>query len=300
MSNIIVNVAGLTFRNPFLPAAGILGSTPSSLKRLEREGAGGLVTKSLSLHPRAGYKGPVIVEVECGFINAIGLANPGVTKFREWLTEYKFEIPLIASIYGYTASDFSEAANILADIVDAYELNLSCPSVTEVSSLSEEREKIAEVVSQVTDSVDKPVFAKFSIEGLNIVEKAKAAERAGASGIVAINTIKAMEIDVSLAKPVLKNEIGGLSGPAIRPIALRSVYELYREVNIPIIGCGGISSLESAVKFLMAGASLLEIGSILAREKLDIFRKLTRELQFFLRESGYKNVSKLVGVAHGA
>ncbi|MEM2885891.1 MAG: dihydroorotate dehydrogenase, partial [Thermoproteota archaeon] len=243
MAILDVELGGLRLANPVMLAAGVLGVSPSSLLRAASNGAGGVVTKSLSVEPREGYPNPVLVEVEgCGFVNAVGLSNPGASCFREELRNYlPFPVPIVGSIFGYKPEDYGRAASILEDSVDAFELNVSCPSVSGAGAeIGRNPEIVGEIVRNAKAATGKPVFVKLSPNVADIVEIGLAAEGAGADGVVAINTVSAMVVDGDFGRPVLAASKGGLSGKPIKAVALRCVYELGNALKVPIIGCGGV------------------------------------------------------------
>ncbi len=299
--DLTAKIASLRLRNPFMLASGVLGNAGSILKRVAMAGAGAVVTKSIGLRPREGYLNPTIVEVDCGFVNAMGLPNPGVDAFIEELRIAKEGgVPVIASVFGSTADEYALVAHRLEEAgADAIELNLSCPHAGGLLQFSQDPEKTYEVVSTVKSTVSVPVFAKLSAEVTNIVEIGRAAERAGADGVTAINTLRALVIDIELGRPVLSNVFGGLSGRAIKPIAVRCVYELYRELSIPVIGVGGIVSWSDAVEFFMAGASAVQVASGIAVRDLNIFRELIEGVVEFMERKGFGSLDELIGYAHG-
>ena len=278
------NVCKLKLRNPTILASGILGSTGASLKRVARHGAGAVVTKSIGKTPREGHKNPTIIELGDCLINAIGLANPGYKAFVEEIKRARQgNIPVIASVFGRSIEEYAEVAKGLQDYADAIELNLSCPNI-EGKLFAQDAELSYEVVREVRKEISKPIIAKLTASIADIVEIAKACEEAGANGITAINTIKAMKIDINFRKPILANKTGGLSGRCIKPIALRCVYEIASEVSIDIIGCGGIASGEDALEFLMAGAKAIEIATGVSLPGLSIFKKVCKEIEEYLRK----------------
>jgi len=300
MYNMAVDIGGLRFRNPVLLAAGILGVSPSSLLRVARSGAGGVVTKSLSVEPRDGFPNPVIVEVDGGgFVNAVGLSNPGVRNFRDELRDYApFPVPLVGSIFGYRAEDYAEAASLLDGCVDGFELNVSCPSVSAIGEeIGHDPEIVGDVVRSVKAVTRKPVFVKLSPNVGDIVVIGTAAQGAGADGVVAINTVSAMAIDGEFGLPTLSAMRGGLSGRPIRAIALRCVYELSKALTIPIIGCGGISSWRDAIDMIASGASAVQIGSAIRDLGLNAFGEIAGGIQRYLEERGHRSLTDLVGVA---
>jgi len=233
-----IEILGLKLKNPLILASGILGISGSLLKRMAEVGAGAVTTKSTGLSSREGFNGPVVVEVEDGLLNSLGLPNPGVSEMVKELDEAKKgKVPVIFSIYGFDINEYCKAAKIASDAgVDAIELNISCPHVKEVSvEIGQDPKLVSEIVKSVKEIVDKPVIVKLSPNVSDIVSIAKVVEESGADAVTAINTVKAMSIDIDIKKPVLSNRIGGLSGPAIKPIGLRCVYEIFEKVKIPII-----------------------------------------------------------------
>jgi len=289
-------ICGIKLINPTILASGILGCTGATLKRVAKHGAAALVTKSISKNPREGWKNPTIVEMGECLINAIGLANPG---YKEFATELKIaresEVPIILSVVGDSPEEYAEVAHALQEYCDAIELNLSCPNI-KGEPFAHRADSSYEVVKEVKKRVKLPVIAKLSASVSDIVEIAKACEEAGADGITAINTIKAMKIDINLRKPILANVTGGLSGKCIKPIAVRCVYEIANEVNIDVIGCGGVYRGEDALEFLMAGAKAVEIGTGVYIEGLDVFRKVCEEIKQYLEKNNL-SLHEIIGVA---
>ncbi len=302
MSNrLVTEIAGLKLANPTMLAAGILGMSGSSLKRVAEAGAGAVITKSMGLKPRVGYSNPTLVQVDCGLLNAMGLPNPSVHHFSEEISEAKKGgVPVIISVYGFSSKDFSEAAKVGAEIgADALELNVSCPHVEKTGSeIGQNPQLVAEVVEKVKNTVNKPVFVKLTPNVADITEIAEAAAKAGADAITAINTVRAMAIDVETTRPVLANKVGGLSGPAIKPIALRCVYEIYRKVKIPIVGCGGVTTWKDAVEFMLAGASAVQIGTAIAFEGLSVFKSIAEGIDSYLEKMNFGSVKEIVGLSH--
>ena len=295
-----VKLGGLKLANPTLLASGVLGPSLSDvLKALDR-GAGATVTKSIGLLPRKGYEEPTMVKTEAGLLNAVGLPGQGAERFAEELAPLKGKsLPLIVSVFGSTPSEFARIVEVLdgSDFA-AYELNLSCPHVEGVGSeVGHDPEKVASVVRATKSRARKPVFAKLSPNTEKLVEVATAARDAGVDGLTAINTVKAMEIDAQTGRPSLSNGYGGLSGSAIRPIALRCVYELSGILDLPIIGCGGISSWEHAVRFFLAGASAIQVGTA-AMGNLALFNEINLGVLEYIASKGYAGVETMVGLAH--
>jgi len=298
MVSLSVDIAGIHLRNPTMLASGVLGISGKLLRKVAMAGAGAVVTKSISLHPRSGYLNPTIVKVDCGFINAMGLPNPGVDYFvKEVAIAKEGGVPVIGSVVGEHTEEFVEVALKLEKAgVDALELNVSCPHAR-AGLIGQSPELTYQIVKAVKGAVNIPVFVKLTPNVTDITEIAKVAVDAGADAITAINTVKAMHINIETGKPVLNNVFGGLSGPAIKPIAVRCIYEIYRAVNVPIVGVGGICKWQDAVEFFMAGASAVQIGSGIAKG-LSIFGEIAKGLEDFLEKNGYERISDIVGLAH--
>jgi len=300
-NRVTTEIAGLKLANPTMLAAGILGYTGLSMKRVIDAGAGAVVTKSMGLEPRTGYPNPTVVQTDCGLLNAMGLPNPGIYHFKEEIKELqKIEASTIFSIYGYSPEDFAKVAIVAVDIgADAIELNVSCPHVKKAGSqIGSDSLLLTEIVKKVKKQVNKPVIVKLTPNVTDITEIARAAEKAGADAITAVNTVKAMAIDTETGRPILSNKFGGLSGPAIKPIAVRCVYDVYSSVDVPVIGCGGISCWQDAVEFMLAGASAVQIGTAIAFKDLDIFKSITEGIETYLERKGFNNIKEIVGLAH--
>jgi len=287
-----VRVGGVGLRNHLILAAGILGTTGASLARILREGAGGVVTKSIGPVPLEGHPGPCLVVQEDGLLNAMGLPNPS-RDFTGELAPLRGE-PVLVSIFGGDPEEFATVASWFAKDAAGFELNLSCPHADGYgSALGTDPELVAECTRAVK-ALGKPTWVKVTPNVTDIAEIGTAAEQAGADAIVAINTVKAMRISVPLGRPILGNRFGGLSGRAIFPIAVRCVYELYDACEIPIIGCGGISTAEDVVEMMMAGASAVEIGSAVLGDT-GIFARIAGDLY----TPDGKDPGEIVGCAHG-
>jgi len=296
-----VEIAGLKLANPLMLASGILGLSAVLLKRIVQSGAAAIVTKSIGLKPRKGYANPTIVQTECGLINAMGLPNPGIEEFSDEIREMKkLDVPIIVSVYGFSPEEFVEvAAKAVVAGANAIELNLSCPHVEKTGAeMGQNPESAAEIVRKVKKHVETPVFVKLTPNTADIAEIAVAVEKAGADAVTAINTIRAMAIDVETAKPILANKFGGLSGPAIKPVAVRCVYEIYRKVEIPIIGCGGISRWQDAVEFMLAGASAVQIGTAIALKDIEVFAEVVKGIEKYLERKSLRSINHVVGMAH--
>jgi dihydroorotate dehydrogenase (NAD+) catalytic subunit len=299
-----VNIAGLQLGNPTALASGILGYTGDIMQAVAENGAGAVVTKSVGVNPRMGYANPTVVQAKSGLINAMGLPNPGINEYIEEITYAKsiLQVPLIVSVYGYSADEYALAAKkAVAAGADAVELNVSCPHVKYTGSeIGGNPKLLQDVVCKVKAEVHKPVIVKLSPNVTDIVELADVAAKAGADALTVINTVRAMAIDAETALPVLTNIRGGLSGPAIKPIALRCVYDISECVKTPIMGCGGISDWRDAVEFLLAGASAVQVGTAIAMEAPSVFEDINRGLTSYLKRKGYRSVNELVGKSHRA
>jgi dihydroorotate dehydrogenase (NAD+) catalytic subunit len=298
---LVVKIAHLKLANPTMLAAGILGMSGLTLKCVAKAGAGAVVTKSLGLKPRSGYSNPTVVQVEDGLVNAMGLPNPGIEYFAQEIQQAKeVKAPMIVSIYAFSPQEFAMTAKKAIELgADGLELNVSCPHAGGTGAdIGQNPELVEEVVREVKKTVEKPVFVKLTPNVANIAELAQAAEKAGADAVTAINTVKAMVIDIETAKPILGNKVGGLSGSVIKPIAVRCVYEIYDVVKIPIIGCGGIDTWQDAVEFMQAGASAVQIGTAIATKGLSVFKRVTDGIEAFLKKKKFGSVKDLVGLSH--
>ena len=293
-----VDIGKLHLKNPLILASGILDESGETMLRIAKNGAGGIVTKSIGKEPREGYENPVVYELPCGLLNAMGLPNPGIENYKDEIKIAKEGgVPIIGSIFGSNAEEFSYLAKKMEDYgADAVELNLSCPHAKGYGmEVGTDLELVEEIINSVKRAVKIPVWAKLTPNTNNIVEIAKAAENADA--FVLINTLKAMAIDIDAKRPVLKNVFGGLSGKAIKPIGVRAVYEVYREIEKPIIGVGGIENGKDAIEYMMAGASAVEIGTVLYTRGIEVFKEIAKEIEEWMNENGYSKISDIVGIA---
>lgn len=289
-----VDLCGIKLKNPLILASGVIGSFSSSLNEVAKD-AGAVVTKSVGIEGREGYRNPSVVNWKCGLLNAVGLASPPAESFAEELKSFNKASPLIVSLYGKTSEDFSKLVKIFP-IADAFELNLSCPHVKGAGmDIGKDIELSCEIANGLKNETDKPIIAKISAMH-DYVKLAKSLEKAGADAIAISNTLPGMKIDIISRRPILSNISGGVSGPAIKPIALKCVFDLYKVLKIPIIGCGGISNFEDVLEFIMAGASAVQIGSAVYFSKR-IFYSLKESLIAFCRAKNCK-LSDLVGTAH--
>ena len=293
------SIGTLTLERPTILASGILGISLDIFERLYRSGAGAVVTKSLSKEPWDGYVNPTIFSVKGGgWLNAVGLANPGATEFSNMISK-SHEVPIIVSLVGSTEDDFDFMIKQFENCkISAYELNLSCPHVAKVGlEVGDDVELVKKIVKKVKSDTNVPVIAKVGLGTTNYLDTVGAACEAGADGITAINTIRAMAIDVETQKPILSNKIGGLSGTPIKPIAVRCVYEISSKFDVPIIGCGGISTWQDAVEFILAGASAVQFGSVLGEHWTEVFAEINNGIKNYMDKNGYSKMSEMIGNA---
>jgi dihydroorotate dehydrogenase (NAD+) catalytic subunit len=302
LSALRTDLCGFEIASPTMLASGVLGISFELFPRIIKSGCGAVVSKSIGLEPREGYRNPTMTGVDSGYLNAIGLANPGAEEFANELKEEyaKNPVPLIVSIFADSAEHFAELVRSFDSFSFlGYELNLSCPHVKDVGTeIGSDPGDAAQVVRAARAETKKPIFAKMPATIINVPEWARAVEASGANAIVAINTIRAMKIDLQSRKPVLSNKTGGLSGPAIRPVAIRSVYEIYESVKIPIIGSGGVGDSKDAIEFFLAGARAVQIGSAMAQDYLKCFQKVNQGIRYYLQMNSFSSVQELIGLAH--
>jgi dihydroorotate dehydrogenase (NAD+) catalytic subunit len=278
-------------------ASGILGVTPSIMKRVSNLGADAVVTKSIGPLPRKGYPGPILTTSHNGLLNAVGLTNPGIDAFNDEMDSLrKTGVPVVLSIFGNTIDDVMRVANKSNALKPtAIELNLSCPHA-EIGQIAHDPDLTYEYVRAVKDVVSCPVFPKLTPNASDIVEVGRAAEKAGADAIVAVNTLRAMKIDIFQRRPVLGHKVGGLSGPPIFPVAVRCVHDLYHNLSVPIIGVGGVSSWQDAIEMHLAGASAIQIGTGVL-EKMDIFNDIKQGVNAYLKDEGFSSMKEIIGLA---
>jgi dihydroorotate dehydrogenase (NAD+) catalytic subunit len=269
------------------------------MKRIIDAGAGAVTTKSIGPKPRKGFKNPSIIEISPGtFMNSVGLGNPGIDEFKNEIKEIKQQkIPLIVSVFGDTNETYLDVA-IKAENAgaDAIEINISCPHA-EVSSIGIDKDLTYEIVKFLKENLKIPVFAKLNPNVTDITEIALAAQNGGADGVVAINTLSAMKIDINIKRPILSHGSGGLSGKAIHPVAIKKVYDLYKALKIPIIGCGGVDSWQDVIEFFLAGASAVQIGTALYKGT-DIISNINSKITKYLKNNGYTSINDIKGLAH--
>lgn len=291
------------FNNPLVLASGILGVTAASMNKVIKDGAGGVTVKSISLTPRPGHSNPTQTAYKTFYINAVGLSNPGIKAAIEELKKFKTmtDAPLIGSIFAGIPDEFAEVAEKICEApIDFLEVNISCPNVSREfgDPFAYSIPAVENITKKVKAKTKVPVIIKLSPNAWNIGELAKAAEAAGADALTAVNTVSGMTINVQARRPVLHNKQGGVSGPALFPIALKCVYDLFDAVKIPIIGTGGITTGEDALAMIMAGATLLGIGSAIYYRGADCFKKITDEMEKIMKIEHIRSLEEIRGCAH--
>jgi len=294
-----VELAGMRLRNPVMPASGTFGYGEEYAAFLDLEKIGAIVTKGLSLNPKAGNPTPRIAETTSGMLNAIGLQNVGVEAFAEHKVPFyrQLNTPVIANFFGNTLEEYGEVARLLNDIpeVTAAELNISCPNVKQGGIVfGTDPAAAAEVVALVRKAFTRPLIVKLTPNVTDITVIARAVEEAGADVISCINTITGMSIDIRSRKPRIANRTGGLSGPAIRPIAVRMVNQVVQSVSLPVIGIGGIMEAADALEFLIAGATAVQVGTANFIDPACML-KIIDGIEQFCVEEGLGDINELIG-----
>ena len=293
------SIGPIELERPTILASGILGISLDVFNRIYKAGAGAVVTKSLSKEPWEGYPNPTMFSVKGdGWINAVGLSNPGAPYFAKMISSNK-DVPIIVSLVGSAEDEFDFMIKQFENVkVLAYELNLSCPHVAKVGlEVGDDPELVKKIVKKVKSVTSVPVIAKVGLGTTHYLDTVSAACDAGIDAITAINTLRAMAIDVETERPILSNKIGGLSGTPIKPVAVRCVYEISSQYEIPIIGCGGISSWEDAIEFFLAGASAVQIGSAVGDDFIDIFGQINEGISQYMEKKGFSKIEDMVGRA---
>ncbi|MBD3238580.1 MAG: dihydroorotate dehydrogenase [Candidatus Moranbacteria bacterium] len=300
-----VNFLGVEFPNPIVLSSGILGMTATSMEKVITSGAGGVTTKSTNISGRDGNPCPKVITYEAGMLNCYGLTNAGFLNEKNEIKELKQrrpENPVIISIFGFSLEEFEQIAKKLDQTqADLVEVNISCPNVKE-----ETPKPFAcltgmprQVVKLVKKNTKKPIIVKLSPNVTDIVAIAKEVEDAGADAISAINTLgPGMVINIEAKRPVLSVGSGGISGPAIRPLAVRMIYDVYQAVKIPLVGIGGVTTGRDALEMIMAGAELVGVGSGVYYQGIDIFAKINQEIRKWMQKNQVKSIAELVGAAH--
>ncbi|HSL85421.1 MAG TPA: dihydroorotate dehydrogenase [Bacteroidales bacterium] len=296
-----MRLPGLDLKNPVMPASGCFGFGREYAEYYDLSLLGAIMVKAVTKEPRRGNHMPRIAETSSGMLNAIGLQNPGLYGVMDeirWLEEY--QVPVIANVAGYTEDEYAHVAEEISKLknVAALEINISCPNVKEGGILFGQDPEVAyRLTKRIREVSNKPLYMKLSPNVTSIAQMAKAVEEGGADGITMINTLVGMRLDLATGRPVLANGTGGLSGPAIKPVAIRMVHEVYKAVKIPIIGMGGISSAEDALEFLYAGASAVAVGT---ENFVNPYAcpKIIEELPGLLKKYGFAHVKDAVGFSH--
>ena len=296
--NTEITIAGVTFQNPVMTASGTFGSGMEygEFVDLNRLGAG--VTKGVANVPWEGNKTPRVAEVYGGMLNAIGLQNPGIDVFLERDIPFlkKFDTKIIVNVCGKTVEDYLEVVERLGEApVDMLEINVSCPNVKEGAiAFGQKADCLYDITKQIKRVAKQPVIMKLSPNVTDIGEMARAAEAAGADGVSLINTLTGMKIDIHKRRFVLANKTGGMSGPAIKPVAVRMVYQAAHAVKIPVIGMGGIATAEDAIEFLLAGASAVAVGAMNFVNPYATI-EIIEGIEAYMKQYGIKDLSELIG-----
>ena len=296
-----VNLCGVKLRNPTILASGILGVTKESVDRIGKAGAGAVTLKSLCHEERKGNANPTMFGYDNVFLNAVGLPGQGIDNaVKDFGRLDDLSVPVIGSIYGYKIGQFGQVAKKMASLKPALiEVDISCPHMDYGKPYYADAELTAKVTKEVKKNSGRiPVSIKLSPNVYDIKEIAHAAEKAGADAITAINTATGMAINIDAKKPILANKIGGISGPALKPIAVRCVYEVYEAVKIPIIGTGGVTYGKDALEMIMAGATAVGIGTAVYYRGIDVFRKVCDEMEAWMKNNKVRGLDEIRGVAH--
>ena len=302
MINLRVKLPGLDLKNPIMPASGTFGFGEEFKDLYDLNILGSAMLKAATIKERLGNPTPRVAETYGGMLNAIGLQNPGIDVIMEKKLSLwdNYDVPIIANIAGYDIDEYVEVAKIISKHKNVYalELNISCPNVKHGGiTLGTDPEMVYEVTKRVKEASSVPVYVKLSPNVTDIVAIAKAAERGGADGLTMINTLMGMRLDLKTGKPILANKTGGFSGPAVKPVAIRMIYQVYEAVNIPIIGMGGIKDAYDVLEFLYAGASAVAIGTMNLVNPY-ICKEIIEDLPRVLNEFGFKDINDCIGYAH--
>lgn len=295
-------IAGIKLSNPTILASGILGLKKNLLQKVINGGAGAITLKSITIKPKKGHNNPILVQTEAGFLNAVGYANPGFKSTAKEFETWESKTPLVLSIVAPDAQAFGNLTKLVELLPNQIlEIVLSCPHTPGLGLLAGQGspEATFTITKAVRAQTKKPLSVKISPSTNNLGDVAKAVELAGGDIINMGNTLgPGMVIDIPNRQPVLDFKVGGLSGPAIRPITLRCVYDVFQAVKIPIIATGGITKGEDAVAAFMAGASAVGIGTGVYYRGVNIFKKVCREIKQIMKEQGFANIKQMIGVAH--
>lgn len=300
MTSISTHVGRLKLGNPGMVASGIMDETGESMIRMLRSGAGAVVTKSVGSENNRGHGNPSFIELAVGYVNAMGLPNPGIDAFKDEMKEAVKVGPIIGSVYAKSPDEFASLSLRMEEYgASAVELNLSCPHAKGYGmEMGTDPDIVFAIVSAVKNAVSIPVFSKLTPNTHRLMDIGKSVEKADGDGIVAINTLKAMVISPEAKRPVLSNKFGGLSGPAVKPVGVRAVYDLRTAVGIPLIGVGGIQTWRDAAEYIMAGASAYQVGSAIGTHGINVINDINEGLKRFMKDHGYSSIEKMVGAAH--
>lgn len=302
MIDLSVDLPGLSLKNPIMPASGCFAFGREYSQFYDLSELGAVIMKAATGSERLGNDTPRVAETASGMLNAIGLQNPGVEEIvaNEIPFLSQFNVPIIANVAGSTVEEYEQVTSVLnsSDNLAAIELNISCPNVKEGGiQFGIDPAMAATVTEKVKAISDVPVYVKLSPNVTNIVDMALSIEKAGADGLTMINTLTGMRIDLQNKRPIIANKTGGLSGPAIKPVAIRMIYEVSQYVSLPIIGMGGIQSAEDVLEFLLAGADAVAVGTANFQNPL-VCPEIINDLPNVLKRHGYSSVKEAVGGAH--
>ncbi len=314
---------GTKLRNPLVLASGIVDTTASSLVFAVENGAGAVTCKSISIEPRNGHPNPIIITNEYGMLNAVGLSNPGLASSIEEIKNAKKRLsqhkdktirntPVIGNVFATSIEDFAKAAKEISKSgCELLELNLSCPNVKDefgepfacnpkmAAELTKTVKKaLKEANKDTNNKINLPILVKLAPNVPDIAKIAKAVEAAGADGITAINTMPGMFLDLKTGKPMLTNKSGGYSGPGLKPIAVKCIYDIYKAVKIPILGTGGVNTGKDAIELMMAGATAVGIGTAVYYRGISCFKKINDEIAEWMKENNVSSLKEIIGKAH--
>lgn len=302
MVNLSTEFCGVKFNNPTVLASGILGITASSLANIVKNGAGGVTSKSVWLDVHKGHPGPIMMATEHYFLNAVGLPDGGIAKAKEEFAHYRelTKAPLIGNIVAYSIEDFEELTRQMSALnPDIIEVNISCPNVHDEfgTPFSCKVDSAMEVTRAVKKNSNIPVIIKLAPNVYNLGEIAKRVADSGADGFCLTNTMPGIAINADFKRPVLSNKTGGVSGPALKPIAMKCVYDVYKATKLPIVATGGVTTGLDAIEMMMAGGRLVGVGSAVHFRGIDVFTKITEEMSAWCEKEGVKNIEEIIGAA---
>jgi len=301
-TNLAIELPGLKLKNPIIPASGTFGFGEDFAELYDLSLLGSIMVKGTTLNPKLGNPSPRVAEVYGGMLNSIGLQNPGADIVMKEKLPFlaQYDLPVIVNISGNTIEEYAQLAKIISSApnVGALEVNISCPNVKEGGiTFGTDPVMAAEVTKAVKENSSVPVYIKLSPNVTDIKKIAKSVEAAGADGLTMINTLIGMRLDLKTGKPIMANKIGGLSGPAIKPVAIKMIYEVYKEVSIPIIGMGGVKDAEDVLEFLYAGSSAVAVGTLNMIDPY-ICPKIIEDLPKLLEKYGFKDIKEAIGFSH--